>query len=76
MAFDTAITELAEYIGSEVRRVENKIPTGISAQPTNSNIITGDGRPDKPDTTRFLNGSNVYENKIKGNEPKDRKSVV
>lgn len=69
MAFDTAITELAEYIGSEVRRVENKIPTGISAQPTNSNIITGDGRPDKPDTTRFLNGSNVYENKIKGNEP-------
>ena len=41
MAFDTAITELAEYIGSEVRRVENKIPTGISAQPTNSNIITG-----------------------------------
>lgn len=60
MAFDTAITELAEYIGSEVRRVENKIPTGISAQPTNSNIITGDGRPDKPDTT---NG------KITGNEP-------
>ena len=69
MAFDTAITELAEYIGSEVRRVENKIPTGISAQPTNSNIITGGGSPDKPDTTRFLNGSNVYENKIKGNEP-------
>lgn len=60
MAFDTAITELAKYIGSEVRRVENKIPTGISAQPTNSNIITGDGRPDKPDTT---NG------KITGNEP-------
>lgn len=69
MAFDTAITELAEYIGSEVRRVENKIPTGISAQPTNSNIITGNGRPDKPDTTRFLNGSNVYENTIKGDEP-------
>lgn len=60
MAFDTAIIELAEYIGSEVRRVENKIPTGISAQPTNSNIITGDGRPDKPDTT---NG------KITGSEP-------
>lgn len=69
MAFDTAITELAEYIGSEVRRVENKIPTEIPTQPTNSNIITGNGRPDKPDTTRFLNGSNVYENKIKGNEP-------
>lgn len=51
MAFDTAITELAEYIGSEVRRVENKIPTEISKQPTNSNIITGIGRPDKPETT-------------------------
>ena len=51
MAFDTAITELAEYIGSEVRRVENKIPTEISTQPTNSNIITGNGRPDKPETT-------------------------
>lgn len=54
MAFDTAITELAEYIGSEVRRVENKIPTKISTQPTNSNIITGIGRPDKPETTNGL----------------------
>lgn len=60
MAFDTAITELAEYIGSEVRRVENKIPTEISTQPTNSNIITGNGRPDKPDTT---------DGKITGSEP-------
>jgi hypothetical protein len=60
MAFDTAITELAEYIGSEVRRVENKIPTEISTQPTNSNIITGNGRPDKPDTT---------DGKITGREP-------
>lgn len=54
MAFDTAITELAEYIGSEVRRVENKIPTEISTQPTNYNIITGIGRPDKPETTNGL----------------------
>lgn len=60
MAFNTAITELAEYIGSEVRRVENKIPTGISAQPTNSNIISGNGRPDKPETT---------DGKITGREP-------
>lgn len=60
MAFDTAITELVEYIGSEVRRVENKIPTEISTQPTNSNIITGNGRPDKPDTT---------DGKITGREP-------
>ncbi len=60
MAFDTAITKLAEYIGSEVRRVENKIPTEISTQPTNSNTITGTGRPDKPDTT---------DGKITGREP-------
>lgn len=60
MAFDTAITELAEYIGSEVRRVEDKIPTEISTQPINSNIITGNGRPDKPDTT---------DGKITGREP-------
>lgn len=60
MAFDTAITELAEFIGSEVKRVENKIPTEISTQPTNSNIITGNGRPDKPDTT---------DGKITGREP-------
>lgn len=73
MAFDTAITELAEYIGSEVRRVENKIPTEISTQPTNSNIITGNGRPDKPETTRYIipssDGLDGYANKIKGNEP-------
>ena len=61
MAFDTAITELAEYIGSEVRRVENKIPTdGGSSQSSDSTIITGVGRPDKPETTG---------GKIKGNEP-------
>lgn len=62
MAFDTAITELAEYIGSEVRRVENKIPTdgGGGSQSSDSTIITGNGRPDKPDTT---------DGKITGREP-------
>ena len=62
MAFDTAITELAEYIGSEVRRVENKIPTdgGSGSQSSDSTIITGNGRPDKPETTG---------GKITGNEP-------
>lgn len=69
MAFDTTVKDFAQFVGSEIRRVENKIPTEISTQPTNSNIITGNGRPDKPDTTRFLNNSNTYENKIKGNEP-------
>lgn len=62
MAFDTAITELAEYIGSEVRRVENKIPTdgGGGSQSSDSTIITGVGRPDKPETTQ---------GKIAGREP-------
>lgn len=62
MAFDTAITELAEYIGSEVRRVENKIPTdgGGGSQSSDSTIITGNGRPDKPETTS---------GKITGREP-------
>lgn len=73
MAFDTVIKNFAEFVGSEIKRVEGQIPTGESSQPTNSNIISGNGRPDKPDTTRFIvssqNGNNVYENKIKGNEP-------
>lgn len=57
--FDTILTQFAEFIGSEVKRVEGLIPTGGSSQPTLP-IIYGAGRPDKPDTT---------EGKIKGNEP-------
>ena len=63
MGFDTAVKEFAEFMGSEVKRVENMIPTDGNSQSTNSLIITGNGRPDKirnPDTT---NG------KITGNEP-------
>ena len=62
MAIDTALTQFAEFMGSEVRRVEGLIPTGGggSPQPTNSNIINGLGRPDRPDTTNGV---------IKGNEP-------
>lgn len=69
MTFQANISELAEFIGSEIKRIEKKIPEGGSgSQPSDSNIISGNGRPDKPDTTRIL-VNNVYENKIKGNEP-------
>lgn len=72
MTFQTGVTEFAEFLGTEIKRIEGKIPTDVNSQPTNSNIISGNGRPDKPDTTRFIvssqNGNNVYENKIKGNE--------
>lgn len=67
MTFQANISELAEFIGSEIKRIEKKIPDGGS-QSSDSNIISGSGRPDKPDTTRIL-VNNVYENKIKGNEP-------
>lgn len=62
MAIDTTLTQFAEFMGSEVKRVEGLIPTsgGGSTQPTNSIIINGRGRPDSPDTTNGV---------IKGNEP-------
>lgn len=68
MTFQTGVTEFAEFVGSEIKRIEKKIPTdGGSSQSSDSPIITGNGRPDKPDTTGdVLNG---VENKIKGNEP-------
>lgn len=68
MAFDTTITQFAEFMGSEIKRVEGQIQTGGSSQPTNSNIISGNGRPDRPDTTRVL-VNNSWVNLIKGNEP-------
>ena len=69
MAIDTTLTQFAEFMGSEVKRVEGLIPTGGgSSQPTNSNIISGNGRPDSPDTTRVLVNNN-WVNLIKGNEP-------
>lgn len=62
MALDTSLNQFAEFIGSEVKRVEGLIPTGgnTGGQSSNSPIITGNGRPDKPSTT---------DNKITGNEP-------
>lgn len=60
MTFQTGVTEFAEFVGSEIKRIEKKIPTGGGSQSSDSIIITGNGRPDKPNTT---NG------KIVGNEP-------
>lgn len=67
MGFQANISEFAEFVGAEIKRIEKKIPEGGGSQSSGSPIITGTGRPDKPDTTGdVLNG---VANKIKGNEP-------
>ena len=63
MTFQTGVTEFAEFLGSEIQRIEKKIPDGSSgggSQSSDSTIITGNGRPDKPETTS---------GKITGREP-------
>lgn len=61
MEFQANISEFAEFMGTEIKRIEKKIPDGESgSQSSDSAIITGNGRPDKPDTTS---------GKIAGNEP-------
>ena len=61
MTFQTGVTEFAEFVGSEIKRIEKKIPTdGGGSQSSDSTIITGIGRPDKPETTQ---------SKITGREP-------
>lgn len=64
MTFQTGVTEFAEFVGSEIKRIEKKIPTdgggGGGSQSSDSTIITGNGRPDKPETTS---------GKITGREP-------
>lgn len=62
MTFQANISEFAEFMGTEIKRIEKKIPTdgGSGSQSSDSMIITGNGRPDKPETTS---------GKIKGNEP-------
>lgn len=61
MTFQTGVTEFAEFMGTEIKRIEKKIPEGGGgSQSSDSMIITGNGRPDKPETT---------DGKIKGNEP-------
>lgn len=61
MAFQANISEFAEFMGAEIKRIENRIPTGGgSSQSSDSTIITGVGRPDKFETTQ---------GKITGREP-------
>lgn len=74
MTFQANISEFAEFMGTEIKRIEKKIPTdGGASQSSDSTIITGVGRPDKPETTRFIipspDGLDYYTNKVKGNEP-------
>lgn len=64
MTFQANISEFAEFMGTEIKRIEKKIPEGGSgSQSSDSMIITGNGRPDKPETTngkitgRELNGT-------------------
>lgn len=53
MALDTTLNDFAQFVGSEIHRVEKKIPDDSSGggQSSDSMIITGIGRPDKPETT-------------------------
>lgn len=52
MALQANISEFAEFMGTEIKRIEKKIPDGSSSgQSSDSMIITGIGRPDKPNTT-------------------------
>lgn len=60
MTFQANISEFAEFMGTEIKRIEKKIPTSSGSQSSDSTIITGNGRPDKPETTQ---------GKITGNEP-------
>lgn len=60
MTLQANISEFAEFMGTEIKRIEKKIPEGGASQSSDSTIITGNGRPDKPDTT---------DGKITGNEP-------
>lgn len=61
MTFQANISEFAEFMGTEIKRIEKKIPEGGGgSQSIDSTIITGNGRPDKPETTG---------GKITGREP-------
>lgn len=51
MTFQANVSEFAEFMGTEIKRIEKKIPKGGGSQSSDSMIITGNGRPDKPETT-------------------------
>ena len=60
MTLQANISEFAEFMGTEIKRIEKKIQTVGDGKSSDSSIITGNGRPDKPDTT---------DGKITGREP-------
>ena len=60
MTLQANISEFAEFMGTEIKRIEKKIPDGGASQSSDSMVITGNGRPDKPETTS---------GKITGREP-------
>lgn len=61
MTLQANISAFAEFMGTEIKRIEKKIPGGSGGnQSGDSVIITGNGRPDKPETTG---------GKITGKEP-------
>ena len=61
MTFQANISEFAEFMGTEIKRIEKKIPDDSGeGQSSDSMIITGNGRPDNPETT---------DGKITGREP-------
>ena len=41
MTFQTGITEFAEFVGTEIKRIEKKIPDGGSNQSSSQIVITG-----------------------------------
>lgn len=51
MTFQTGVTEFAEFLGTEIKRIEKKILDGGSNQSSSQIVITGNGRPDNPNTT-------------------------
>lgn len=74
MTFQANVSEFAEFMGTEIKRIEKKIPEGGGgSQSSDSTIIIGNGRPDKPETTRVTvpspNGFYIGVNKVKGDEP-------
>lgn len=60
MTFQTGVTEFAEFLGTEIKRIENKIPTDTGSQASSQIVITGTGRPDNRTSTGMI---------ITGNEP-------
>ena len=42
MTFQTGVTEFAEFVGSEIKRIEKKIPTDGGGSQSSDSMVTGD----------------------------------